>query len=413
MFDVYFCPRVVHRLQRNADAAILEGFVGYLHGRGHARLTVQDYLRTAELFLHRLRRRRQPLATVDEATVRGFACRRRPQSRPRANTHASLRHLLRHLRDAGLIPPRLMALEPAVERILSDYDGYLDNVCGLAVATRRYRRRYSCEFLNFVFGSERIQWKRILPSHVQSFIVQYGQAGRVGTAQVAAGALRSFLRWLQFRGRVAPNLVGAVPRFPRWRLATVPDVMTDEQLRTFLASFDQSPSGRRNYAMARCMVDLGLRAAEVADLMLDDMDEAAGTLRLSVGKSRRERVLPMSHRLQLAVVAYVRLYRPETDTCQLFVRHRVPVGAAVTRELVRGVMRRAYTSVPGCEGWTGTHVLRHTAATRLHRTGADLKRVADILGHRSLDTTAIYTKVDFDRLVQVALPWPAGKEVQP
>jgi site-specific recombinase XerD len=74
-------------------------------------------------------------------------------------------------------------------------------------------------------------------------------------------------------------------------------------------------------------------------------------------------------------------------------------------------MRRAYASVPGCEDWTGTHVLRHTAATRLHRAGADLKRVADILGHRSIDTTVIYTKVDFDRLAQVALPWPGGKEV--
>ena len=188
--------------------------------------------------------------------------------------------------------------------------------------------------------------------------------------------------------------------------------MTDEQLGVFLASFDQSPSGRRNYAMALCMADLGLRASEVAELMLDDVDEAAGTLRLSAGKSRRERVLPMSHRLRLAVIDYVRRHRLETDNLQLFLRHRVPVGMAVTRELVRGVMRRAYASVSGCEGWTGTHVLRHTAATRLHRAGADLKRVADILGHRSIDTTAIYTKVDFERLAQVALPWPGGKEVQ-
>jgi site-specific recombinase XerD len=188
--------------------------------------------------------------------------------------------------------------------------------------------------------------------------------------------------------------------------------MTDEQLTTFLASFSESPTGRRDYAMALCMVDLGLRTAEIAGLMLDDADETAGTLRLSSGKSRRERILPMSRRLRLAVVEYVRRYRPETTAPQLFVRHRVPFGTGVTRELVRGVMRRAYASVPGCERWTGTHVLRHTAATRLHRAGADLKRVADILGHRSLDTTTIYTKVDFARLVQVALPWPSGKEVQ-
>lgn len=412
MFDVYFCPRVVARLQRHADTEILKGFLGYLHDRGHARLTIQVYVRAAELFLLWLRRRRQPLAAVDEAIVRSFARRGQPQDRPQASVHASLRHLLRYLRNTGLVSPRSLASKPAVEGIISDYDAYLQNVCGLAVATRRYRRRYSREFLQFVFGSDRIQWNHIRPSHVQGFIARYGGDGRVGAAQVAAVSLRNFLRWLQFQGHTGPHLAGAVPRFPRWRFAALPRVMTDEQLTTFLASFSESPTGRRDYAMALCMVDLGLRTAEIADLMLDDADETAGTLRLSSGKSRRERILPMSRRLRLAVVEYVRRYRPETTAPQLFVRHRVPLGTGVTRELVRGVMRRAYASVPGCERWTGTHVLRHTAATRLHRAGADLKRVADILGHRSLDTTIIYTKVDFARLLQVALPWPNGKEVQ-
>lgn len=413
MFAVYFCPRVVRRLQTGTDAAILEGFLGYLHGRGHARLTIQTYVHAVELFLPWVRRCRKPLASVDEATVRQFACRRQSGSCPQGNAHAALRHLLRYLRDKGMTSPRLTAASPAVEHVLSDYDAYLHKVCGLAVATKRYRRRYVREFLHFVFESERIQWKRILPSHVQSFIAQYGNDGRAGAAQVGGGSLRSFLRWLVLKGRTAPGLIGAVPHFPQWRLAALPTVMTDEQLRQFLASFDRSrPSGRRDYAMALCMVDLGLRVAEVADLTIDDLDEMAGTLRLSATKSRRDRVLPMPQRVRQAVIDYLRRDRLATDHRQLFVRHRLPTGAAVTRELIRGVMRRAYATVPGCEGWTGTHVLRHTAATRLHRAGADLKRVADILGHRSIDTTAIYTKVDLNRLSQVALPWPEWKAVR-
>jgi site-specific recombinase XerD len=74
--------------------------------------------------------------------------------------------------------------------------------------------------------------------------------------------------------------------------------------------------------------------------------------------------------------------------------------------LIRGVIRRGFTEVEGCAHWTGTHILRHTAATRLHRRGASLKEVADLLGHRSIDTTAIYTKVDLPALAAVALPWP-------
>lgn len=68
--------------------------------------------------------------------------------------------------------------------------------------------------------------------------------------------------------------------------------------------------------------------------------------------------------------------------------------------------------MPGCERLTGTHILRHTAASRLLRAGVDLKRIADILGHRSIDTTATYAKVDVGRLTAVALPWPAAGEVQ-
>jgi integrase/recombinase XerD len=412
MFEIYFCPRVVLRLEGRANARILEEFLGYLHGRGYARLTVQSYVRQAEVFLHWLRRRHGSLATIDEATVRQFACRHRPRGRPRADAHASLRHLVRHLREAGLIASPSPVSSLPIEKTLSEYDDHLEHVCGLALATRLRRRYFVRAFMEFVFGSGKINWEHLRPCCVQLFIAQYGRKGQVASAQAGAVAIRSFLRWLNFRGSIAANLSGAVPRFPRWRHATLPAVMTDEQLTIFLSSFDGAPTGRRDYAMALAMTDLGLRTTEVAGLMLSDMDAANGTLRLSAGKSRRDRILPMSKRLRRAIVAYLRRHRPQTDDGHLFVRHRVPVGAALSRELVRGVMRRAYACVPGCEKWTGTHVLRHTAATRMHRAGADLKRVADILGHRSLDTTVIYTKVDIDRLALVALPWPGRKEVQ-
>jgi len=84
----------------------------------------------------------------------------------------------------------------------------------------------------------------------------------------------------------------------------------------------------------------------------------------------------------------------------------VPVGAAIGTELIRGRIRPAFAQVEGCAHWTGTHVLRHTAATRLHRHGVSLKEVADLLGHRSIDTTAIYTKMDLPTLAAVALSWP-------
>jgi site-specific recombinase XerD len=251
------------------------------------------------------------------------------------------------------------------------------------------------------------------PEDIHAFIARYGRTGRAAAARVAAVSLRSFLHWLQLRGHVDTGLVAAVPTFRWWRHTALPRPLTDDQYRGLLATFDRTtPVGCRDYAIAACMGDLGLRCGEVADLTLDDLGGATGTLRVAAGKSRRGRVLPMPARVRQAVAAYVGRGRPASADRHLFLRHRTPAGVRVSRALVRGVIIRAFARVPGCECRTGTHVLRHTAATRLHHAGADVKRVADILGHRSIDTAAIYAKVDLARLSAVALPWPTAGEVR-
>jgi integrase/recombinase XerD len=412
MFDDYFCPRVVARLRASPDTNWLASFVVALHSRGHARLSVQYYVREAELFGLWLRKRRRHLSSVTIDDLRAFASRP-PLGRPRRTAFAAGRHLLQHLRGRRLVPPPAAQFSASVERNVAAYDVYLRDVNGLAPATRLYCRRYAREFLRSVFGIGPIRWSRLRVEHVRSFIAGYGRSGRTASAQVAGGALRSLLRWLQFHGRIGAASLAAIPRFPRWRLATLPSILTDQQLAAILASFDQATAvGRRDYAMAVCLIDLGLRVGDLADLLLIDVDFVNGTLRLGAGKPRRERALPLTDRVRRAIHDYVRRDRPPTSDQHLFLRHRLPVGTGVSREVIRAVIRRAYATVPGCEHLTGTHILRHSAASRLLRAGADLKRIADILGHRSIDTTAIYTKIDEDNLATVAMPWPIIGEEQ-
>lgn len=411
MFDRYFCPRVARRLRASADADWLGSFLQALDRRGHTRLTIQVYLREAELFGLWLRRRRRTLTEVTDADVRAFAGRAKKAAIP-PNSCSATNALLRHCRSRGLIPPPPARASTPVERTVADYDCYLRDVAGLAAATRLYRRRYAREFLRAVFGERPIRWPQLRPAHVRQFIGGYGHSGRTAAAQVAAVSVRSFLRWLEFRGRTGPALAAILPRFPHWRLAPLPPTLSDNQLAEILKGFDRSTAtGRRDFAMTLCLVDLGLRVVEVASLRLGDVDGPAGTLRLTAGKTRRDRVLPMPARVRLSVLDYIRRGRPTTPDDHLFVRHRLPLGEPVTRELIRGVFRRACARVAGCERLTGTHVLRHAAASRLLRAGADLKHIADILGHRSIDTTAIYAKVDVAQLAAVAMPWPGAKEV--
>ena len=160
--------------------------------------------------------------------------------------------------------------------------------------------------------------------------------------------------------------------------------------------------------MALCLTELGLRVSEIPPITLDDVRWREGVLRVTAGKGRRASLLPLPAAVVRALSAYAHRGRPVTTRRQLFVRHTPPVGSAVSTALVRGVIRRAYSRA-ALDAGTGTHILRHTVATRLLHGGASLKAIADLLRHQSLDTTAIYTKVDLPRLRKVALPWPGDR----
>jgi integrase/recombinase XerD len=414
MLDHLFLrPRVRDRIRANPLGAWLPNYIADLDARGHPRSTIQRCVRAVEHFGIRLDSRHIAPEDVTRTTIRSFLhdhlptchCPTPAPTYPR-QVRAALGHLLR-LPGGPLQRPRPTSPPTPVEAILELYRGHLRNSCGLAESTCSYRLRYARGFLRSKFGDGPVNWGALRPEDLMAFTAEYAARCRPGSAQVAASSLRSLLRFLQLHGYCAPALVAAVPHIPRWPLDHLPKTMSEDQLRRFLDGFDRStPTGLRDYAMARCQVDLGPRASEVLALHLEDLDWRGGALRITGGKIGRARELPLPQAVGRAIVEYLRRGRPVTTCRHVFVRHTVPVGGALGPALMRGVIRRAFARVEGCSHGTGTHVLRHTAATRLHRRGASLKEVADLLGHRSLDTTAIYTKVDLPALAAVALPWP-------
>ena len=412
MLDHFFRrPHAAARLRAGPHAAHIEAYAAALRAAGYGRNTARDYLWAAARFARWLSRRRVPLADVDEAHARAFV-RRRAGSRPATavrTDRASLGHFLRLLRSAGVTRPAVARPTCPVDAAVEAFDRHLRDVAGMAPLTREVRARHARDFLRSVFGRGPVHWARLRPGHVRRYVGGFGRDGRHATAVVAAATLRLLLGWLRLRGDDCPaDLESAIPRVRRWRHADLPRVMSDAQLAAVLAAFDRSaPLGRRDYAVAVCLADLGLRVGEVAALTLDDLDWRAGVVRVPAGKTRRGRVLPLTDRVGRAVADYLRRGRPAAATRMLFVRHTRPAGTPVTRASVTAAVCRAFARA-GCGGWKGTHVLRHTAATRMYARGASLKEVADVLGHRCLDTTAIYAKVAADRLAAVALPWPGG-----
>ncbi len=254
--------------------------------------------------------------------------------------------------------------------------------------------------------------KRWSIDQIRGFVVSQGQRSRPSSGQVIASSIRSFLRFLLLHRLIDQDLASAVPSFANWRLATLPETVEANELKRLIgaAKRSASPVGLRDRAILLCLVELGLRASDVAGLELDGLDLDNRVLWLKRQKQRESTGVPLSRPLAAALEAYLRRGRPACSTSFLFVLHRAPRGKAMTPNAIRGVLRRLAAKAGLADRIRGTHVIRHSVASCWIQAGATLKQIADLLGHRSIDTTAIYAKVDLQALTQVALPWPTAKE---
>lgn len=413
MIDTIFRSAFVRRRMAASHLGIiLHAFVLDLRARGHTINCIQSYGQIAEHFSRWLAMRHLKLRQIDEAVVEQFLCGHlsrchcpRPAPTRRKNCRAALGRLLLFLRQTHQIGEVVLAPDSNVERLVKNYDCHLAEVAGLSRATRQYRCRYAREFLRTRRTRGQLQFANLSTKILTVYVERRAQGLKPASLRVLTTSLRSLLRFLHFSGFLRQSWAQAVPSPAPWPRSSLPQILSEEQCRKFLDSFDRgTPTGRRDFAMALCLCLLGLRTHEVAALTLEDVDWRQLTVHLLRTKQQRERQIPLPPKLSRALIDYLRRGRPATNARALFVRHRAPLGMAVQVHHVRGAMRRAFAR---CHLNSGRiHLLRHTFATRLHRKGVGLKAIADLLGHVCLDTTAVYARVNLAELRQAALPWP-------
>jgi integrase/recombinase XerD len=254
---------------------------------------------------------------------------------------SALNHLLTILGATKLASE---AERPAhIEAELRQYCEYGIDTCGLAPATLISRQQWIGRFLAFQFPNVCVDLSRLAPKDVRKFFSSQCLGYRPGTAQVVACAIRSYMRFRALRhGDPTDHLLSAVPSAACWRLATLPAHLDPDELATLLAAFDRTQAQqRRDYAIVRCLVDLGLRSCEVAAITLDDVDWKTGTLAVRLGKARRSDLLPLPSITGQAIAEYLYKARPATKSRAVFVRHRAPLDLPVTSSVVRSVIRQA------------------------------------------------------------------------
>jgi site-specific recombinase XerD len=344
-----------------------------------------------------------PELTADR--LERFAAARREAGYRRWRTVRSLRLLLRHLRDKGLVPDERPAdaSDPA-GRILDAFGRYLRTERQLAERTVSLRVHLARPFLAGLAGPDgTVRLDQASPAVVAGFVTGQSQAYAVGSMKQVTVALRSLLRYLFAAGLAGRDLSPSVPPVAGWRLSGLPGGAGDGDVAAMLAGCNRSAvTGARDFAVLMLMSRLGLRACEVARLRLDDLDWRAGELAVR-GKGGRVDRLPLPADVGGAVAGYLRLRR-SPSACREVVLRACGPDAPMSRQAAVTVPRRAAAraGLPAI----GAHRLRHRAATLVVSNGGSLAEAAQLLRHGSETVTAIYAKVDRAALAAVTRPWP-------
>lgn len=318
------------------------------------------------------------------------------------------RLFLAHLRDAGFVTASVARQTTEEPVLLTAFRQWMRQQRGTCDATL-YNYSLSIRDLLKTVGDD---LRRFDSQNLREFVLHRSQQQEGwATAKKCTTALRMFLRFLIADGKCAAGLDAAIPVLAHWRLSSLPRYLQSEEVERVIASCDPtSPVGRRDRAILLLLARLGLRAGDIVQLRLGDIDWKGAGIHVC-GKGHHQTRLPLTQEVGNAVVAYLQNGRPRTDTDTLFIRSRAPFRAFASHcaisVIVAKAMRRSGVT---CPSRGSAHVLRHSVATSMLRQGASRQEIAAILRHRSIETTQIYAKVDVTALRQIAQPWP---EVQP
>jgi site-specific recombinase XerD len=412
MFRSFKVARTQARQAGDSPSLFVQVFGEQLQAQGYAPASVRSATRLVKDFASWLDEQAVgcsdllPTHAVDYLNYRWLHQRRR-----RGDAH-TLRAFVRLVTAEGCAaqPTQPDPITPA-RGVRNEFEGYLLHQRGLAAATIGLYGDAVGRFLEQAFGDGEVRLGQLTAADVVRFV--QADAARLHhpkRAKVMTTALRSFLQYGRYRGDISADLAACVPTVASWAMAGIPRTISTVEVQKLLAHCDRrSAAGRRDYAMLLLIARLGLRASEVVNLTLDDLDWDEGAIRIRGPAQRCDR-LPMPADVGSALVDYLRQGRPECAVRNVFIRSRAPRRALLGPSAVSCVVCRALQRAGIDAPFKGAHLLRHSLATHMLGRGASLGEIGEILRHRNPQTTTIYAKVDLASLRTLALPWPGGAQ---
>lgn len=389
----------------------LDRFAKQLADQGYSVLTIRGYSDSVAHFGTWLQANEMSLAQINEEVVSRFAhhyCQC-PGGRKQRNVSGKyvkrIQRFVTFLGQQGAINlPKLNDAEPIVPELILRFNEHL-RLRGLSSRTIVHYERSMLLLLPLLGDNPQVYDAAC----IRRAIVDLAGCSSLSAVKKLTTALRAFLRFLTVQSLCIPDLDCAVPTVAQWSLSSIPRYITSQEVERVIDSCPANThKGLRDRGIILFLSRLGLRAGDVVNMRLNDINWKNGTVRVS-GKGRREDLLPLPQEVGDAVVAYIDRARPTVPATRLFLCLNAPHRPFATSSTVSSIVAAALarSAIPDPPS-RGAHLLRHSAATTMLRAGMTLDSVASMLRHRSLDMTAYYAKVDIPRLRKIAQPWPEG-----
>lgn len=394
-------PATRERLLSGPLTDLIEGFYLWLKERQFSTAVLRVHLLNVSFLQEYLRHEHAGgVSRLDIEDIEGFL-----HIRSANGAGHTMRRFLAYLEEKGLY--HAPVVRPHYQPVLDAYTQWLRHYQHPAARTMELRVEYAGLFLDWLGEQATPEGLATLNvRQVEAFCVPFAQR-RPGSTHGMSVTLRSFFRFCRHEGYMEQDLTGAVPTVRRYRLDRVPRGFTEEDAQALLASLERrTPVGCRDYAMCLLLHTYGVRGGQVRALRLRDIYWERNEIFFKGVKQGKDSLLPLTVEVGESLLDYLQNGRPQgIRHPEVFLTVKAPyhpLGRAMLTAHISKRARAAGIDAPRC----GTHAFRYAFATRMLREGHSLKGIADVLGHRTLQTTFIYTKVDFAALDQVALPWP-------
>jgi integrase/recombinase XerD len=386
---------------------LLDEFVQWMHDEQKYTLgTASIYLNVVPKIVRWLRPRQ--IHSLPELTLQHLKAAHRYFLPRHRTTSAVARLLERFLRAKGTV---LEGKAPAPSPMVVEIDRFAAYLCetrGLAKKTILNHSQWLRAFLKFLqFARSPSQLRKLQPRHIEAFLRQAARTNNRFSMQHGVATVRVFLRRRHAQGLLSRPLHLQIDMPRVYRGERLPRALPWAQVQALLQSIDRSKAyGRRDFTLLYLAAAYGLRSGELVGLTLDDIDWQSRALRVMQTKTRQPLQLPLTDEAANVLISYLRQARPESSHRQLFLRTiapRRPLQPTAVRQVLALRLQRSGLNLPPC----GTHVLRHSFAMRLMQQGVTIKAIGDALGHRDIESTSAYLRLDVDALREVALPVPA------